>query len=114
MDRNYQGVIWTDHALERLKNRNIKQGDAWATFNRPDTSRKGKKKGVYVYYKTWSHTNKNGKRKHTRIEVVATKTERKEWLILSVWSKPVSAKEAVKNTKKDKSLLQSIFRAFGF
>ena len=27
-DRNYGGVIWTNHALERLNKRGIKQGDA--------------------------------------------------------------------------------------
>ena len=32
MDRNFGGVVWTDHALRRLKQRGISQGDAWATW----------------------------------------------------------------------------------
>ncbi|KKQ44128.1 MAG: hypothetical protein US62_C0032G0012 [Candidatus Woesebacteria bacterium GW2011_GWA1_37_8] len=32
MDKNYGGVIWTNHALSRLRERGISQGDAWATF----------------------------------------------------------------------------------
>ena len=41
MDNHYGGVIWTNHALARLRERNIKQGDAWATWSRPDQSRAG-------------------------------------------------------------------------
>ena len=42
MENNYGGIIWTNHALQRLRERNIKQGDAWATWNNPQQSRKGK------------------------------------------------------------------------
>lgn len=80
MDNHFGGVIWTNHALDRLRERGIKQGDAWATFNRPQQSRKGNS-GNWVYYKNW-----NG----TQIEVVAKKNEKGEWLILSVWSRRVS------------------------
>ena len=96
-DKNFGGVIWTNHALSRLKERNIKQGDAWATFNRPDSSRFAKSKGTWVYYKTW------GDQKY---EVVAKQNEKKEWIILSVWSKTVYGKK----TKKPDSLLKLIFK----
>lgn len=79
MDNHFGGVIWTNHALERLKQRGIKQGDAWATWRSPEQSRKGAS-GNWVYYKTYGNE---------RIEVVAKQNEKKEWLILSVWSKPV-------------------------
>ncbi len=87
--KNYGGVIWTNHALERLEQRNISQGAAFATFNRPDESRPGTKKGTFVYYKTWSYAGSNGGKRYEKIEVVARKDEGK-WIILSVWSKPVS------------------------
>lgn len=90
MDNHYGGVIWTNHALERLRERGIKQGDAWATWRNPQESRKGTVPGSWVYYRNWSGT---------QIEVVAKKVEKPaaqraygpggEWLILSVWSKPV-------------------------
>ena len=79
MDNKYGGVIWTNHALQRLKERNIKQGDAWATWRNPEQSRKGAS-GNWVYYRTYGNE---------RIEVVAKENERKEWLILSVWSKSI-------------------------
>jgi len=80
MDRNFGGVVWTDHALQRLRERGISQGDAWATWNRPDQSRYAKSKGAWVYYKTYGDQ---------KIEVVAAKNEKGEWVILSVWSRQV-------------------------
>lgn len=83
MDRKFGGVIWTNHALSRLGQRGIKQGDAWATFNRPEQSRKATIPGAWVYYRTY---------RNDRIEVVAKKDERGKWVILSVWSRPVYGK----------------------
>lgn len=79
MDNRFGGAIWTNHALQRLRERGVSQGDAWATFNRPDQSRKGAS-GNWVYHKTYGSQ---------KIEVVAKQNEQKEWLILSVWSRPV-------------------------
>jgi Domain of unknown function (DUF4258) len=83
MDRNYGGVVWTNHALQRLRERNIKQGDAWATFQRPDQSRYASTKGAWIYYKTYGSE---------KVEVVAKQNDKKEWIILTVWSRPVYEK----------------------
>ena len=88
--RDYKGLIFTNHALQRLKERNISQGDAWATWKNPDQSRYAKSQGAWVYYKTYGNT---------KIEVVAKENEKKEWIVLSVWSKPVYGNEA--KTKKE-------------
>lgn len=80
MDQHFGGVIWTNHALERLAERGIKQGDAWVTFQHPQSSRYAATEGAWVYYRNYGRW---------RIEVVAKQNERKEWLILSVWSRPV-------------------------
>ena len=85
--RDYKGLIFTNHALERLRQRGISQGDAWATFRNPDQSRKGSAQGSWVYYKTYGNE---------RVEVVAKKNERGEWIVLSVWSKPVYGRRAKK------------------
>ena len=77
MDKNFGGVIWTNHALSRLSERGIKQGDAWATFNRPEQSRYAATQGAWIYHRTYGSE---------KIEVVAKKNERGEWIILSVWS----------------------------
>lgn len=80
MERNFKGLIFTNHALTRLKERNISQGDAWATWNHSDQSRYAKAKGAWIYYRTFDQK---------KIEVVAKKNERGEWLVLSVWDRPV-------------------------
>lgn len=86
-DKYYGGVIWTKHALKRLRERGIKQGDAWASFNRPDSSEYATTKQAYVYYKTWGNT---------KIEVVAKQDKEKKWIILSVWSSEVNKKDSAK------------------
>ncbi|MBL7036842.1 DUF4258 domain-containing protein [Candidatus Microgenomates bacterium] len=91
MQNNFKGLIFTNHALQRLKDRNIKQGDAWATWNRPDKSRFAKNKGAWRYLRTWDNT---------QIEVVAKKNEKNEWIVLSVWSKKVVPKKAKKSIWK--------------
>ena len=101
-DRNYGGVIWTNHALERLNKRGIKQGDAWATWRRPDQSRFANSKGAWVYYKTYGDQ---------KIEVVAKQNEKKEWVILSVWSKHVFEKrEDKKKTSTGLALIMKILK----
>lgn len=87
MDNHFGGVIWTNHALDRLRERGIKQGDAWYTWRRPEQTRKGNS-GNWVYYRTYSSASGPDE----RIEVVAKQNEKKEWIILSVWSKTVYRK----------------------
>jgi len=94
MDRNFGGIIWTNHSLDRMRERGIKQGDAWATWRNPQESRKGST-GNWVYYKTYGNE---------RIEVVAKKNEKGEWLILSVWSRPIGSRKV----EKAGSILQLI------
>jgi hypothetical protein len=74
-----------------MKQRGIKQGDAWATWRRPDQSRHSKIKGAWVYYKTFGDQ---------KIGVVAKKNEKKEWIILSVWSRKVYGKGKSRRDKK--------------
>lgn len=78
MDKNFGGVIWTNHVLQRLRERGIKQSDAWATWRRPDSSKYNPLKGVWVYQRHFGSTN---------FEVVAKKNHDGKWIILSVWSK---------------------------
>lgn len=80
MHKSYGGVIWTNHALKRLKERGISQSDAWATWRNPQESRYAQNKGAWIYYRTYDTQ---------RIEVVAKKAVEGEWIILSVWSKEV-------------------------
>lgn len=108
--REYGGFIWTNHALQRLKERGISQGDAWATLRNPEQSRYAKTQGAWVYYKTYGDQ---------KIEVVAKQNEKKQWIVLSVWSRPIYGrhthpqKRHGKSYKKDSlfiKLLKKIFR----
>lgn len=107
MKRDFGGVIWTNHALERLQQRGITQGDAWATFNRPDQSRKGSNKnGSWVYYKTYNVPLRDFPDSvGQKIEVVAKKNEQNKWIIMSVWAKPVYSSSKSYNKKLNKKPL---------
>ena len=96
MDARFGGVIWTNHALERMQDRGISQSDAWATWSRPEKSRYAVAKGAWIYYKTYGNE---------KIEVVAKKNEKGKWIILSVWSRPVYGKKA-----KTEPFLRFLFR----
>jgi len=96
MNNRFGGVVWTNHALDRLHKRGIKQGDAWATWRRPDQSEYAKTKGAWVYYRTFGNQ---------KIEVVAKQNEKKEWVILSVWSRSV-----YKTSKKPESFFKLLLR----
>lgn len=78
MDQRFGGVIWTKHALSRLGQRGLPQSEVFAVWRRPDDVRYAKAKEAWIYYRTF------GNRK---IEVVARQNEKKEWIIMSVWSK---------------------------
>ncbi|OGM16703.1 hypothetical protein A2V61_03250 [Candidatus Woesebacteria bacterium RBG_19FT_COMBO_47_8] len=96
MDKNYGGVIWTNHALDKMRQRGMSQSDAWATWRNPQQSRKANTPGAWVYYRTYGTE---------KIEVVAKKNEKGQWLILSVWSRPVSGEKP-----KSESFLKFFFR----
>lgn len=91
MDKNFGGVIWTNHALQRLQERGIRQGDAWTAWRNPDKSRYAATQGAWVHYKTWGGE---------KIEVVAKQNDKKEWVILSVWSKPVCEQSFGRNYRE--------------
>jgi len=106
MDKNYKGLIWTNHALERMQKRGIKQGDAWATWRRPDQSGYAKARGAWVYHKIYPAAGGAGG--NQKIEVVAKQNERREWVIISVWSRPIHKR--VSKVKKKPSLLKTLVR----
>lgn len=109
MDKNYAGLIWTNHALTRMRERCIKQSDAWAVWNRPEQSRYASSKGAWIYYRTY------GKE---RIEVVAKKNGDGKWVILSVWSKQIFDKNnkenrnEITNRVKESFLIRALRKLF--
>jgi hypothetical protein len=92
MKRRYLNAIFTKHAINRLYNRGIAQSDAWYTFQHPDSSLPGKTPGTRKFFKNYGRQ---------RIEVVAKKNEKGEWIILSAWArlqangKPIFTKQTI-------------------
>jgi hypothetical protein len=83
-----EDLIWTKHALQRLKERGLTQSDAWATWRNPDLRRPAQTKGNWIYYKTFGNQ---------KLEVVVAKKGRGESVVVSVWSKFVSERKQNKN-----------------
>jgi hypothetical protein len=79
MGEIYKGVILTNHALERMKERRVTQEMVFATLTKPDRSRYADAKEKFIYNKSF------GKE---MVEVVASQNEKKEWVVVSVWSRP--------------------------
>lgn len=77
--RTYKGVVFTNHALERLKSRKMSQHQSWKAIAFADEKRKGKKTDSYEFIK------KDGN--HT-VTVVAKRTDKNEWLVVSSWIDP--------------------------
>jgi len=101
MKNDYGGVVWTNHAIDRMRERGINQGDAWATWRKPDSSEFNSSKGAWVY-----HKNCNGE----NVEVVAKKNEKGDWIILSVWDKKFE--ERKRNISKQ-TFLKKILKSLG-
>ena len=107
--RTYQGIIWTNHALERLKYRKIPQEYAWKAFRFPDSSHQGKTQGSHEFVKSIQ--------KHM-ITTIAKQNDRKEWIILSAWIDPPFAGsidlESKPNNKQSilSWILRSIYQIF--
>jgi len=78
MKNKYLDIIFTNHAINRLHNRDISQSDAWETFKHPDRVIEGKIAGSKKFYKDL---------KGKKIEVVAQPNEKGEWVIFSCWTK---------------------------
>lgn len=81
MGRMYKGIILTDHALERMQQRRVTEEMVLSTLSRPDRSRYADAKEKFIYNKTFGRE---------MVEVVASQNEKKEWVVVSVWSRPES------------------------
>lgn len=77
--QQYGGVIWTNHALQRLSQRGLSQAMAWEAFKYPDKVLEGKKTGTTEYQKGIGNS---------QATIIATQNEKREWIILSCWIDP--------------------------
>lgn len=73
------GVIWTNHAIDRLKERKIPQKYALDTLRSPNASFPGREKGNIEYQKFFDN--------HL-ITLIVAKNDRHEDVVLSCWAEP--------------------------
>lgn len=81
MDPFYGGVIWTNHALERAKERNLTQQEILDSIKNFSTSYNGKTHKSIKYTRV-SHDK--------MVEVIVKYNDKNELIILSCWSRPKS------------------------
>ena len=77
--QNYEGLIFTNHALDQLARRGLKQDLAWQTWRSPEKSLPGKTLGTTEFQKNF------GERKVT---LIAKLNDQKEWVVISCWVNP--------------------------
>lgn len=77
--RTYGGLIWTNHALNRLEVRRLSQDIAWSAYRYPDNVKKGKEPGTLEYTKRF---------RGSLITIIVKQNERAQWLVLSCWIDP--------------------------
>lgn len=75
-ERYYGGMVWTNHALDRLAKRRVYQADALAVMKNPDRTFPAKKDNSVKFIRTV-----NGR----QIHVVGVLNEEKKWVVTSVW-----------------------------
>lgn len=76
-------LIFTNHAITRLYNRGISQEKAYDVFANPDGQLPGKIPGSVKFYKGYNEQ---------RIEVVAKKNDKNQWVVLSCWTRDKNRK----------------------
>lgn len=74
-------MIFTNHAKARMQERRITQAQVYGTLTHPDRSRYSKEQSSFIYNKTYGSQ---------MIEVVASKNPQQQWVVVSVWSRPLS------------------------
>lgn len=72
-------IVFTNHAIERLKERGISGDLAWQTVKHPDKSYPGKEKSTTEFVKIFNTHE---------VTAICKKNNIGEWVILSAWIDP--------------------------
>lgn len=75
----FGGIIWTNHALDRLKERGMSRDIAIQAFKNPDNKKDGKQSGTYEFQK---------KIGNSYVTIIARRNVKQEWIMLSCWIDP--------------------------
>lgn len=75
----YGNLIWTHHAIDRMRNRGLTQDMAKEAFAKPDKTISGKISGSFEYQKQFGSL---------RVTLIVKQNEKYEWIVLSAWIDP--------------------------
>lgn len=76
--RTYGGLIWTNHAMDRMSERYLKQDYAWQAYKYPDQSHE-QGDGKIQYRKRFEER---------LVTLIVKQNERREFIVLSAWVDP--------------------------
>lgn len=76
---SYQNLIFTNHANEKIKERQLVKNEVLEAFSRPDSKYNGKKSGTTELKKQFSGYS---------LTLIVKQNETKEWVLLSCWRDP--------------------------
>ncbi|OGK67009.1 hypothetical protein A2313_01620 [Candidatus Roizmanbacteria bacterium RIFOXYB2_FULL_41_10] len=79
MNRIFSGLIWTNHALQRLQERQFSQSQAALAYSTPDQIRAGKKANTQEYMKHFGEKT---------ITLIVSNNDRGEKIVVSAWIDP--------------------------
>lgn len=88
----YKGAIWTNHVLDRLKERGLSQDKAGEVFLHPEKRFKGKQLDTVEYKKHFGNS---------LVTLIVKQNEKKEFIVISAWIDPPlpGTKDAKKKEK---------------
>lgn len=72
-------LIFTNHALERIKERKISQDLVLQTFSSPDSKVQGKKPGTLEFTRRINNIS---------VTLITKQNEKNDWILLSAWIDP--------------------------
>ncbi len=75
---NYMDLIFTNHAIDKMAQRGIRQEDAYETFKHPDLQ-KNDRANSFEFIKQFTEF---------KISLIGKQNEKGEWVAISVWRDP--------------------------
>jgi len=78
-DNRYAGLIWTNHALTRLRERQFTQETAAVAYTSPDYTKAGKQSGTIEYQKRLGEKT---------VTLIISKNREGEKIVVSAWIDP--------------------------
>lgn len=87
MKNEYRGVIFTNHALNRLHNRNVSQQKAYQTLKSSQKKQRGKTPGSFKFSRDFGDY---------LLQLIAKKNDQNQWIILTCWVRDKSPRRQTK------------------